>query len=104
MLDTKDRERKLKPVVAGRNGKFRHIVTVIIWKRQRFKNGAPVSWRLHLQKSVTLSSTEEEEYAAASETAAEMMFVKNTLKLIEIDLDDKMELFVDNAGAISYKE
>ena len=53
-----------------------------------------------MQKSVTLSSTEEEEYAAASETAAEMMFVKNTLKLIEIDLDDKMELFVDNAGAI----
>ena len=110
VFDTKDQEMKLGPRVRD-DGKWtivgysdsdyggdkdtRRSVTGFVV----FVNGAPISWRSRAQRSVTLSSTEGE-YVAASETAAEMMFIRNNLKFFGIELADKMQLFVDNAGAI----
>ena len=110
VLDTKDKELKLKPTVRpdgkwkitgysdsdyGGDKDTRRSVTGFVV----LVNDVPIAWRSRSQRSVTLSSTEGE-YVAASETAAEMMFVKHSLEFFGVQLADKMELFVDNAGAI----
>jgi hypothetical protein len=63
--------------------------------------GAPVSWKSKSNKSITLSTTEAE-YFASSETAKEMMFIKNIIETIgELKrLEMPMTLRIDNTGAI----
>ena len=63
--------------------------------------GAPVSWKSKSNKSITLSTTEAE-YFASSETAKEMMFIKNLIESMgELKrLEIPMTLRIDNTGAI----
>ena len=63
--------------------------------------GAPISWKSKASKSVTLSSTEAE-YFAASETAKELMFVYGLLE--GMGMKERLELpftlRIDNTGAM----
>jgi hypothetical protein len=63
--------------------------------------GAPISWKSKSNKSVTLSSTEAE-YYASSETAKELMFIKNIIAGMRLEDNIKllMSLRVDNPCAI----
>ena len=61
--------------------------------------GAPISWRSKSGRSVTLSSTEAE-YVAISELAKEVIFVKQLLESIGIELEYPIIIEVDNVGAI----
>jgi hypothetical protein len=63
--------------------------------------GAPISWRSRSSKSVTLSSTEAE-YFAASETFKETILVKNIIDIMnELPcLQLPMIFRIDNTGAI----
>jgi hypothetical protein len=63
--------------------------------------GAPISWKSKSNKSVTLSSTEAE-YYAASEAAKELVFVKNLIEGLNQlkKLKLPMTLRMDNTGAI----
>ncbi len=61
--------------------------------------GAPISWRSKSGKSVTLSSTEAE-YVAISELAEEVIFVRQLLESIGIEVDYPIIIEVDNVGAI----
>jgi len=60
---------------------------------------APISWRSKSGKSVTLSSTEAE-YFALSELAKEILFVKQILEHMRIQVEYPMIIHTDNIGAI----
>lgn len=64
-----------------------------------YMNGALISWKSKSGKSVTLSSTEAE-YFACSEAAKEVMFIKNVLETMGIEVKLPMIIKVDNTGAI----
>jgi Reverse transcriptase (RNA-dependent DNA polymerase) len=61
--------------------------------------GAPIAWKSKAGKSVTLSSTEAE-YFALSEVTKEIMFVKQVLETMGINLVLPILVKVDNVGAI----
>jgi hypothetical protein len=61
--------------------------------------GAPVAWKSKAGKSVTLSSTEAE-YFALSEVTKEIMFIKQVLESMGINLTLPILVKVDNVGAI----
>jgi hypothetical protein len=61
--------------------------------------GCPISWKSRKQKSVTLSSSEAE-YVAISELCAEIMFVKQILEFLKIEVVLPIIVRVDNVGAI----
>jgi hypothetical protein len=61
--------------------------------------GAPISWKSKSGKSVTLSSTEAE-YFATSEVAKEVIFAKQVIESIGIEIQYPIEIKVDNTGAI----
>jgi hypothetical protein len=61
--------------------------------------GAPIAWKSIAGKSVTLSSTEAE-YFALSEVTKEVMFVKQVLETMGINLVLPILVKVDNVGAI----
>ena len=61
--------------------------------------GVPISWKSKSGKSVTLSSTEAE-YFAMSECAKELVFIKNVLESMGIQVKLPIEIKVDNTGAI----
>jgi hypothetical protein len=61
--------------------------------------GAPVAWKSKAGKSVTLSSTEAE-YFALSEVTREIMFIKQVLESMGINLTLPILVKVDNVGAI----
>jgi hypothetical protein len=67
-----------------------------------FLCGAPISWKSKACRSVTLSSTEAE-YYSGSETAKEMMFIKNILETLgeKNKLHLPMLLHMDNTGYLS---
>ena len=64
-----------------------------------FLCGALISWKSKSQKSVTLSSTESE-YVAISEVCQEIIFIKNILEFMGINIQFPMTVNVDNVGAI----
>ena len=64
-----------------------------------FVNGCPISWRSRGQRSVTLSSTEAE-YVAISEVCTEIMFVKQVLEFLGLNIHHPITVRVDNVGAI----
>jgi hypothetical protein len=61
--------------------------------------GVPISWRSKMGRSVTLSSTEAE-YVGVSELAKEILFVKQVLEEMGIELEYPIVIEVDNVGAI----
>jgi hypothetical protein len=61
--------------------------------------GAPVATKSKLGRSVTLSSTEAEHYAI-SEVAKEVLFIKQLLDTIGIEVKLPIIVRVDNVGAI----
>jgi hypothetical protein len=61
--------------------------------------GAPIAWKLKAGHSVTLSSTEAE-YYATSEIAKEVIFAKQLLEEIGIQLHFPITIKCDNVGAI----
>jgi hypothetical protein len=61
--------------------------------------GCLISWKSRSQKSVTLSSTEAE-YVAISEMCAEIMFLKQVLEFLGIQVALPIIVRVDNVGAI----
>jgi hypothetical protein len=61
--------------------------------------GAPIAWKSKSGKSVTLSSTEAE-YYAMSELAKEIMFVKQILETLSIEVELPITIKVDNVGAM----
>jgi hypothetical protein len=61
--------------------------------------GAPIAWKSKSAKSVTLSSTEAE-YIALSEVTKEIMFVKQVLDTMGIEIGLPIYVKVDNVGAI----
>lgn len=64
-----------------------------------YYQGIPISWKSKAGKSVTLSSTEAE-YYAASETAKELLFIHNLMESMKIQIKKPMILRMDNTGAI----
>ena len=62
-------------------------------------NGAPVSWRSSTQKHTTLSVTEAE-MAAGVTCAQDMLYTKNVLESIGLQVELPMVLEMDNRGAI----
>jgi hypothetical protein len=61
--------------------------------------GAPIAWKSKSGKSVTLSSTEAE-YFAASEIAKEAIFAKQVIESMGIEIKYPITIKVDNVGAI----
>ena len=61
--------------------------------------GALISWKSKLQKSPTISSTECE-YVAISDVVREIMYIRNILKSLGINVGLPVIVEVDNLGAI----
>jgi len=61
--------------------------------------GALIAWRSRGQKSVTLSSSEAE-YVALSEVCTEIMFMKQILDFLKVEVKLPIVVHVDNVGAI----
>ena len=61
--------------------------------------GVPIAWKSKSGKSVTLSSTEAE-YFAISEVAKEILFVRQILNCIGIEIEYPIRIQVDNVGAM----
>ena len=59
----------------------------------------PIAWRSKAQRNVTLSSTEAE-YVALSKICAELMFIKQILEFLGIEVELPIVVEVDNLGAI----
>jgi Reverse transcriptase (RNA-dependent DNA polymerase) len=64
-----------------------------------YVQGCPISWKSKGQKAVTLSSSEAE-YVAISEVCAEIMFLKQILEFLKIQVTLPIIVRVDNVGAI----
>ena len=64
-----------------------------------YLNGMPVAWRSKGQKSVTLSSTEAE-YVAISEVMTEVLFIREILEFLGVEIEYPIQVHVDNIGAI----
>ena len=62
-------------------------------------NGAPVSWRSTTQKHISLSVTESESSAGVT-CAQDMLYVKNVLESIGLQVALPMVLEMDNRGAV----
>jgi len=59
----------------------------------------PIAWRSKGQKHVTLSSSEAE-YVSISEVVKEILFVRQVLKTLDIEVELPIKVLVDNVGAI----
>ena len=109
MIDTKNQTLKLK--VRRRDGIFnitgysdadyagdkdtrRSISGLVI-----YLCGIPIMWKSKGQKAVTLSSTKSE-YYALSELCSEIIFVKQILEFLEVEIEYPIIVKVDNVGAM----
>ena len=61
--------------------------------------GIPIAWRSRAQKCVTLSTTESE-YYAMSELCSEIIYIKNTLEFLQVEIEFPIIVRVDNVGAM----
>ncbi len=62
-------------------------------------NGAPVSWRSSTQKHISLSVCEAEMSAGVT-CVQDMLYVKNVLESMELQVELPMVLEMDNRGAV----
>ena len=109
VIDTKNQTLKMK--VQRRNGIFnitgysdadyagdkdtrRSISGLVI-----YLCGIPIAWKSNGQKAVTLSSTESE-YHALSELCSEIIFVKQILEFVQVEVEYPIIVRVDNVGAM----
>jgi hypothetical protein len=61
--------------------------------------GTLISWKSKMQKGVTISSTEAE-YVAISEMCMELMFIKQVLESMQMEVITPIKVYTDNLGAI----
>ena len=61
--------------------------------------GIPIAWKSKGQKAVTLSSTESE-YYALSELCSEIIFIKQILEFLQVEVEFPIIVKVDNVGAM----
>ena len=61
--------------------------------------GVPIAWKSKGQKAVSLSSTESE-YYAMSELCSEIIYIKQLLEFLQIDINYPIIIRVDNVGAM----
>ena len=114
VINTPNLGLKMKPeVTRDRNGK-------IIWKLKGISDatwgsdlgdrksitgyvlffmGVPIAWKSKKQMCVALSSTEAE-YVAMSELVKEILYVKQLLEELDIEIELPVRVYVDNIGAI----
>jgi hypothetical protein len=64
-----------------------------------YSSGVLIAWKSKQQGGVTLSSSEAE-YYALSEVACELIFIKQIVELLEVNLELPMIARADNNGAI----
>jgi len=109
VLDTRKQGLKLKPKVEEQGFYLEGIsdseyagdpdTRISVFGYVLYFCGAPISWKSKAGKSVTLSSTEAE-YFATSEVAKEVLFAKQILEAIGIDIKYPITIKCDNVGAI----
>lgn len=61
--------------------------------------GCPIAWKSKAGKSAVLSSTEAE-YFAISEAAKEVLFVRQVLESVGVQIEYPIKIRVDNVGAM----
>jgi len=61
--------------------------------------GVPIVWKSKTQRHVTLSSTEAE-HCSSTELVKEMLYVKQILESLDIEVRLPMKIYIDNIGAI----
>ena len=66
-----------------------------------FYNNCLISWKSRGQKSVSLSSTKAE-YVTMSEVSMEVIFIKNVLVFLGVNLEFHFVIHCDNVGAIYF--
>jgi hypothetical protein len=109
VLDTENYGLKLKPS-KGKDGFYLEGVSdseyagdkdtrISVYGYVLYFCGAPIAWKSKAGKSVTLSSTEAE-YFGASEIAKEVIFAKQVIESMGIQLAFPIKIKVDNVGAI----
>jgi len=110
VFDTENYGLKIKPTTQGKDGFYLEGLSdseyagdketrISVFGYVIYFCGAPIAWKSKAGKSVTLSSTEAE-YFAMSEVAKEIMFVKQVLDSMGINLELPIKVRVDNVGAI----
>lgn len=62
--------------------------------------GKAIYWKSSKQKSVTKASTFAE-YVALSEAVSELKFVKELLKMFDVQCTEPISIYEDNSGAIN---
>ena len=62
--------------------------------------GAPVITRTYMQSTVKLSSTKSELDSTVT-TAQDMLFVKDTVESMELEVETPMTLWSDNKGVVN---
>lgn len=83
---------------AGDNDSRKSVTGYII-----YVNGLIICWKSKGQNIVTLSSTEAE-YVAATDLTTELLFVKQIMNFLGMEMDEKMNIKLDNSGALSLAE
>ena len=61
--------------------------------------GVPIVWKSKTQQHVTLSSSEAE-HCSSTELVKEMLYVKQILESLDINVKLPMKIYIDNIGAI----
>ena len=110
VIDTKDYKLKIKPKMEPDNLFYLEGISdseysgdkdtrISVYGYVIYFCGAPIAWKSKSGKSVTLSSTEAE-YFAMSEVTKEIIFVKQLIETMGIELHLPIIVRVDNVGAI----
>jgi hypothetical protein len=111
VITTENRALKLKPKLKGDNSMFYleglfdsnfgedKETRISVYGYVVYFCGAPIATKSKIGRSVTQSSTEAE-YFAVSEVAKEILFIKQFLDTIGIQVDLPIIVRVDNVGAI----
>lgn len=110
VIDTKDRGLKINPRYPDNSTYVLEGITdseyagdrdtrISVYGYVIYFCGAPIAWKSKSGKSVTLSSTEAE-YFAISEVAKELLFIKQTIESMGIQVQLPIKIKTDNVGAI----
>ena len=110
VIDTKDYKLKIKPKMEPDNLFYLEGISdseysgdkdtrISVYGYVIYFCGAPIAWKSKSGKSVTLLSTEAE-YVAMSEVTKEIIFVKQLIETMGIELHLPIIVRVDNVGAI----
>jgi hypothetical protein len=107
VLDTEYQGLKLKPkrgslfhleVISDSEYAGERDTCISVYVYVLYYCGAPISWKSRFGRSVMRSSTEAE-YVATSELAKEVIFSKQVIKSMGMEITYPIEINVDNMGA-----